>query len=149
MVWKNTGCPTIMFALHFLLYFWLIVFQNAEVLCFLKIQKICFMIDTRSSKIYSKIAEIIEVKVDTYNMEIIFMLLCKTKCQFKNDRYQLCPQLSFESIFKILVSNKLQISWVFQNSPNFYNLEVNKKQKTNLKQNSWTPCISPNMSKGI
>ena len=62
MAWKNAGCPTIMFALHFLLYFWLIVFQNAEVLCFLKIQKICFMIDTRSSKIYSEIAETIEVK---------------------------------------------------------------------------------------
>ena len=79
MVWKNTGCPTIMFALHFLLYFWLIVFQNAEVLCFLKIQKICFMIDTRSSKIYSKIAEIIEVKVGTRHFEIYILLLQRVK----------------------------------------------------------------------
>ena len=85
MAWKNAGCPTIMFALHFLLYFWLIVFQNAEVLCFLKIQKICFMIDTRSSKIYSKIAEIIEVKVDTCNTKIILII---AKCQFLNDG---CP----------------------------------------------------------
>ena len=37
------------------------------------------MIDTRSSKIYSEIAEIIEVKVDTFNIEIIFMPLCNSK----------------------------------------------------------------------
>ena len=37
------------------------------------------MIGTRILKIDLEIAEIIEVKVETFNMEIIFLLLCNTK----------------------------------------------------------------------
>ena len=37
----------------------------------------------------------------------------------------------------------------FKTPPIFTIWKSTKKQKTNWKQNSWTPCISPNMSEGI
>ena len=45
-----------------------------------------------------------------------------------------------ESIFKILVPILLQISWIFQNTPNIYNLMVlkevmDKKQKNQTSEN--------------
>ena len=42
---------------------------------FFKIQEICYMIGTRILKFDLEIAEIIEVKVATFNMEIIFLPL--------------------------------------------------------------------------
>ena len=46
---------------------------------FWKIQEICYMIGTRILKIDLEIAEIIEDKVATFNMEIIFLPLCNSK----------------------------------------------------------------------
>ena len=49
---------------------------------FWKIQEICYMIGTRILKIALEIAEIIEVKVATFNMEIIFLPLWNTKMYY-------------------------------------------------------------------
>ena len=46
---------------------------------FLKILEICYMIGTRILKFDLEIAEIIEIKVATFNMEIIFVPLWNTK----------------------------------------------------------------------
>ena len=43
------------------------------------------MIGTRILKIDLEIAEIIEVKVSTFILEIIFLPLHNSKCQFLND----------------------------------------------------------------
>ena len=46
---------------------------------FWKIQEICYMIGTRHLKIDLEIAEIIEVKVGTFNTKIILLTLCNSK----------------------------------------------------------------------
>ena len=46
---------------------------------FWKIQEICYMIGTRILKFDLEIAEIIDIKVATFNMEIIFLHLWNTK----------------------------------------------------------------------
>ena len=47
------------------------------------------MIGTRILKIDLEIAEIIEIKVATFIMEIIFLPLCIAKCKFRNNGCQL------------------------------------------------------------
>ena len=46
---------------------------------FCKIQEICYQIGTRILKIELEIAEIIEVKVATFNIEFFFLPLCNSK----------------------------------------------------------------------
>ena len=47
------------------------------------------MIGTNISKIDLEIAEIIEVKVATFNIEFFFRLCVIAKCKFPNDGFQL------------------------------------------------------------
>ena len=49
--------------------------SHAKCKSFLKIWEICYMIGTRILKFDLEIAEIIEIKVATFNMEIIFLPL--------------------------------------------------------------------------
>ena len=71
-----------------------------------KIQKIWYKIGTRILKIDLEIAEIIEVKVATFNIEIIFLPLCNSKMSIS--KWWLPTLTSIisaisKSIFKILV----------------------------------------------
>ena len=70
-----TECPAKLFTLGYLLFCRLLVMQNAKVRTFLKNWEICYMIGTRILKFDLEIAEIIEIKVATFNMEIIFLPL--------------------------------------------------------------------------
>ena len=73
---------------------------------FWKIQEICYMIGTRILKIDLEIAEIIEVKVATFSIKIIFLPLCNSKMSIS--KWWLPTLTSIistisKSIFKILV----------------------------------------------
>ena len=91
---------------------------------FWKIQEICYMIGTRILKIDLEITEIFEVKVANFNMEIIFLLLCNSKMSISKWWLPILTSIILtisKSIFKILVPIMQQISWTFQNYPNFWN----------------------------
>ena len=87
-----TGCPSVpQYWFHFVfchfLGFWS-TYRGASDLYSTALE-ICYIIATRILKIDLKIAEIIEVKVDTCNTKLFFLLFVIAKCQFLNDGCQL------------------------------------------------------------
>ena len=71
-----------------------------------KIQEICYKIGTKNLKIDLELAEIIDVKVATYNTKIIFLRLSNSKMSISKWRVpSLMSIISAicKSIFKILV----------------------------------------------
>ena len=102
----STGCPispsTLCFC-HFL-GFWSI-YRGTSDLCSTALE-ICYMIGTRIFKFDLEIAEIIEVKVGTYNTKIIFLTLCNNKMSISKWRVPTLTSIISaisKSIFKILV----------------------------------------------
>ena len=75
----NTGCPVKLFRLCFchFLGFWSTYRGFSDL--YSTALEICYKIGTRILKIDLEIAEIIEVKVATFNIEIIFLPLCNSK----------------------------------------------------------------------
>ena len=57
----------------------LLLMHISKVGTFFKIQEICYQKGTKILKIDLEIAEIIEIKVATFIMEIIFWTLCNSK----------------------------------------------------------------------
>ena len=57
----------------------LLLMHISKVGTFFKIQEICYQKGTKILKIDLEIAEIIEVKVANFNMEIILLPLCNNK----------------------------------------------------------------------
>ena len=101
--------------------------------CFWKTQEICYMIGTRILKIDLEIAEIIEVKVATFNMEIIFCLCVIAKCEFLNDGCQLWPQLSqvfLNRFSKLLCLSCSKYPEFFKNVPTFSICMSRSQQKS-------------------
>ena len=79
---RSTGCPVKLFPLGYLLFCQLLLMQIAKLGMILKTSgKLLYdgQMGTIILKIDLEIAEIIEVKVATFNIEIIFLPLCNSK----------------------------------------------------------------------
>ena len=119
-----TGCPAIKFPLCF---HYFLGFHSSKLWklgVFWKIQEICYIIGIRIFKIDSEIAEIIEVKVGNHHFENYILLLHRGRKiihMLKLETLTSIISAISDSIFKIFVPIMQQISWIFQNYPNFCN----------------------------